>query len=497
MPEISLPCDCCGRNLSFPEANATVICPACSTCNARPHVEGASLEVLRHAIRQRIGNDFANAERSYQQVLMQYPESHEALWGRLLCHYGIEYVKNPATQRPVPVLHTPRPEPLRVQPEYKDACAFAPDDVQSRYENQAAYIDDIQAAIRQTAAPDCLVFICDDAGAAAPCAPQLYQVLKAQGLKPFYAPETLAGLTGAQREAGIYHALHKCPVMLIPFSSEAALAPVGVHSAWSRYLKRIGAGEAKQLLPLYYDGCDDTMLPETLSYYNIHGFSMQDADAMRRLLDMLRNTLQIKAAPPAPQSGLSTAVPTMARGFSIRTPHTAASGAAATATTDNRFTTAPCENGCMITKYNGTEASVTIPSYIGGQRVVTIGSRAFYRAIHLQSLTLPQGLTTIGERAFEGCTALTTLHLPWTLTTLDKYAFTRCSALQSVSLPNNLQTIAQGAFSYCTSLQRINIPSRVVIRNRDAFDHCPRLPAQTVSEINARASLAARMGLRG
>ena len=94
MPDIALQCTCCGYMLTFPEEAAVRICPACATPNARPVVEDNALDMLGHAIRQRLGCDFANAERSYQQVLLDYPDAHEALWGRLLCHYGVEYVED-------------------------------------------------------------------------------------------------------------------------------------------------------------------------------------------------------------------------------------------------------------------------------------------------------------------------------------------------------------------------------------------------------------------
>ena len=152
MPDIALPCRCCGLLLTHREEIAVLECPACGTPNARPAIEDAAIDVLRHATRQRLGCDFTNAERSYQQVLLDHPDAHEALWGRLLCYYGVEYVKDPATGRLMPTVHTVRRKPLRTQVEFRDACEFAPEAVRTRYEEEAEYIDDAQTAIRMAAA---------------------------------------------------------------------------------------------------------------------------------------------------------------------------------------------------------------------------------------------------------------------------------------------------------------------------------------------------------
>lgn len=491
MPDITLDCYCCGWLLKFADGDCVLQCPACSTRNARPHVTDEALDKLRYAFLQRRGNDFDAAEESYYAVLRQHPDSHHALWGRLLCHYGVEYVENPGT-RHIPTIHTVRTDPLRAQPEYAAALQAAPEDVRARYEQEAAYIDSIQAEIRKCTPPACDIFICDVPGASADghTASGLYAALKKQGLQPFYAPESLTGVTGAAREARIFHAIRLARVMLIPCLGADSLAPACVHGAWSRFLRRIGAGESKQLIPLIFGDFDVASLPKIFGYYGAAPVPMDAPDAAEPLAAQLRSILGVPApAAPRPQ-----------RTFSIQMPGSSAAASTQGLTTQPAlaplFATAPYANGCMITRYSGTDFTLRIPTYIDGQPVLAIGPRAFARAIHLQELQLPTGLLTIGEHAFEGCSSLRTLRLPWSVTTVDSHAFARCTSLTSVQLPNSLQVIGAHAFSTCTALQTINIPARVSIRSLNAFENCRQLPGATLEQIRQRAGLVARIGRR-
>lgn len=147
----ALPCSCCGYLLTFEEDVPVVVCPACSTRNAEPRASGDMLLTLQRAVEQRLACDFHNAELSYQQVLLFHPDEHEALWGRLLCHYGVEYVEDPVSKRRIPTVRTVRPKPMQEQQDFRKACEFAPGDVRAQYGQDAAYIDDAQAEIRQMA----------------------------------------------------------------------------------------------------------------------------------------------------------------------------------------------------------------------------------------------------------------------------------------------------------------------------------------------------------
>ena len=66
-----------------------------------------------------------------------------------------------------------------------------------------------------------------------------------------------------------------------------------------------------------------------------------------------------------------------------------------------------------ITGYTGTNTIVVVPSYIGGNLVVTIADSAFANNTTITKVTVPNTVTFIGEGVFAGCTALEELVLPF------------------------------------------------------------------------------------
>jgi len=63
-------------------------------------------------------------------------------------------------------------------------------------------------------------------------------------------------------------------------------------------------------------------------------------------------------------------------------------------------------SGIIITKYNGTDAEVTVPDTIDEVPVVCIGDGAFEGNVTLEHIDLPNSIEIIGQRAFANCTSL-------------------------------------------------------------------------------------------
>ena len=310
MSMAAMPCTCCGRVLEYAEGKAVVTCPGCATRNIAPRVTGETLLTLQRATEQRLAADFHNAELSYQQVLLYRPDAHEALWGRLLCHYGVEYVEDPATHRRMPTVHTVQMKPLQAQPDFIKACKLAPDVIRAQYEQDAAYIDDAQADIRQRAksCPPYDVFLCHkttkpgskDKTEDFHRATQLYHFLKDQGVKVFFAPECLQNIAGANYEAGIYHALHTAKLMLLICSEPEYLTSPWVRSEWTRFLAITEQEPEKQIIPLLYDHFDPENLPPQFLFQSIQGMDMSDINAPQRLLTTVAKAVGKGAKQPEP-----------------------------------------------------------------------------------------------------------------------------------------------------------------------------------------------------
>lgn len=202
--------------------------------------------------------------------------------------------------------------------------------------------------------------------------------------------------------------------------------------------------------------------------------------------------------------------------------------AAATNTFDFNLTTG------TITKYNGTDTVVVIPSKINGVTVTTIGTDAFL-GLNITSVTIPANVTEIGSNAFADCTNLTSVNYKgdWSnltiqsgnpaiedaaneqlfdfeftpdntavivkhyrgaaadvtipsrykgkpVTVIDPVAFYNNSAVTSVTIPDSVTAIPDYAFGYCSQLTNISIPNSVTFIGFSAFNSCTSLKSITL-----------------
>ncbi len=88
-----------------------------------------------------------------------------------------------------------------------------------------------------------------------------------------------------------------------------------------------------------------------------------------------------------------------------------------------------------VTKYNGTDAVVTVPELFEDlYQVVAIGPNAFKDNTTMTQIVFPKKLSSIGESAFEGCVSLVELTLPETLKNLGNFSFRGCTKLVKINI---------------------------------------------------------------
>lgn len=306
MSTVPMNCRRCGMKFTFPVSQAVFPCPACGALHERPQAQQEIFEGLDRANDLRADRDFTSAEAAYQDVLQHCRTAHEALWGKVLCRYGVEYVDDPATSRRMPTLHFLQRKSILSDEDFIRACRYASEEIAAQYREDAEYIEKVQRTLMQgeEALADCDVFLCykgsgpDGKGFAKEYehAFKLYMHLEKLGFRVFFAHESLKKAVGAKYEAGIFRALHSAKVMLVICSDPANLTTAWVHSEWSRFLKRFYEGENCRLIPLLYDNCDAYSLPQELG--RLQGIDMSDPDAFEVLRENLRK--YVPAAKPAP-----------------------------------------------------------------------------------------------------------------------------------------------------------------------------------------------------
>ena len=119
--------------------------------------------------------------------------------------------------------------------------------------------------------------------------------------------------------------------------------------------------------------------------------------------------------------------------------------------------------------------NVTIVASVNDLPVTTVGWRALYQKIFIESVTIEEGITLINSDAFRYCenlksvtipqsveiighgafasTGLTSVVIPEGVTTVSSQAFMECTNLTTVSLPNSLESVSSSSFAYCSALQ--------------------------------------------
>lgn len=126
---------------------------------------------------------------------------------------------------------------------------------------------------------------------------------------------------------------------------------------------------------------------------------------------------------------------------------------------ESDFSYEPCEGGCAITGYLGSESIVRIPETLGGLTVVGIRAKAFANQVSIQEIALPSSIQWIERSAFMGCKSLTVINLNEGLRTIGESVFGQCTALTSVEFPASLESITSTSFMMATSMRTIFVNS--------------------------------------
>lgn len=136
------------------------------------------------------------------------------------------------------------------------------------------------------------------------------------------------------------------------------------------------------------------------------------------------------------------------------------------------YTYVELEDGMIeIRSYTGRRRYITIPEYIDGKPVTSIGDFAFDGQSALREIKLPSGLKHIGLYAFRNCSNLHTISIPSGVTELEAGAFYGCIRLSTIAFVGTpqLQTIGTNAFALCSKLSRVEIPANVTSIGAGAF----------------------------
>ena len=298
-------CKMCGGALDIAAGASVIECEYCGTKQTLPRLDDdRRANLYDRANHFRRNNDFDKAMGIYEQILNEDSTDAEAYWSLVLCRYGIEYVKDPASGRRIPTVNRAQFTSIFDDNNYRSAIKYADTAQKALYEEEANAINEIQKgilAISQNEEPFD-VFICykeNDAHGGrthdSVLAQELYYQLKNEGFKVFFARITLEDKLGSAYEPYIFAALNSAKVMVVIGTNPEHFAAPWVKNEWSRYLGLVKQGQKKVLIPAYRD-MDPYDLPDEFSH-----LQAQDMAKLGFMQDLVRGIKKI-AKPEEPKS---------------------------------------------------------------------------------------------------------------------------------------------------------------------------------------------------
>ena len=117
-----LRCKMCGAPLTFAE-NATVCeCDSCGIQQTLPRMDDdRKLNLCDRANHLRRNKEYDKAIEMFEEILKEDTSDPEIYLAMVLCRYGVEHVKDPATGRQVPTVNRMQQLSIFDDPDYKSA----------------------------------------------------------------------------------------------------------------------------------------------------------------------------------------------------------------------------------------------------------------------------------------------------------------------------------------------------------------------------------------
>ncbi len=316
-----LQCEMCCGELDISTDKSVGICRYCGSKFTIPKAIEKKGNLFNRANYLRQNCNFDKAISVYESILADNCEDADALWGLVLCRYGIEFVEDPKSKTRIPTCHRTSRKSILLDPDFKSAIRFADDAKRVVYYENATQIDQIQRAILSLSDSQEKydVFICyketdanGERSVDSVLAHELYNELTKLRIKTFFARKTLEGKAGSQYEPIIYSALNSAKVMVVLGTKPENFEATWVKNEWSRYLDFMKDSDDKHLIPVYRD-MSAYQLPEefvaiqALDMARI-GFMIDLCDGIKKLLHKEGKNEDIGVGPISKESLYSRAM---------------------------------------------------------------------------------------------------------------------------------------------------------------------------------------------
>lgn len=244
-------CNVCGDSFFTELEGGLLKCRSCKHISQKPK---DNAELMERAENLRLETkDFDEAAKLYEEIIRLTPDESGAYWGKVLCRFGIEYVKDKNGEY-LPTCHRTISSSILEDANYLMAVSKAEGEMKEYYKAQAQLIDTYQKNIKLIASKEepydvFISFKATDDKTGEPTHDSLiaqeiyYYLTKNLGLKVFFSNITLKDKAGREFEPIIYAALSSATVMVLVGTRPEYINATWVKNEWSRYLGMIDAGK--------------------------------------------------------------------------------------------------------------------------------------------------------------------------------------------------------------------------------------------------------------
>lgn len=305
---IILKCKMCGGDILPIDNSDFGTCDSCGNTMTLPKVdEEKKAQAFNRANHLRLNHNFDDALIQYNILIQEDNQDAEVYWCSLLCRYGIEYVKDPATNMLIPTCHRIMMQNINNDIDYLSALKYSKSkEIQNYYTNEVKKFADIQKRIITIAQSEKPydIFICykeldenKNRTNDSVLAQDIYMKLTELGYRVFFSRITLESKLGVEYEPYIYSALVSSKIMLVLGMRQEYFNATWVKNEWSRFLGLMSNNRDKVLIPCYanmsaYD------VPQALSI--LQGQDMNKVGAMQDLLYGIQKIIPLNKPESAP-----------------------------------------------------------------------------------------------------------------------------------------------------------------------------------------------------
>lgn len=290
-----LVCCICGGMMKTDESGASYICHSCGHNIASPKSDIKKLNritYLRNTFR------FKEAEKIADELIAKNPDDSEAYWAKLLCEYGIQYIREGANRYAVCRKDISALPALKESESYKKAVGNANEDGVNSYETLAGQLEDsisiTLSILKQEKKFDVYIMSREDATVDTDLdGDKIYLRFTANlGFSAFYVPEMSKEWDAVEKAAQIVYALKNSRILLPPFRTMD-----DVNDGFMKYAVDLFCGEMpkdkeKLVFPIF-DGSklNFQQLPEALVWCD-EIFNCSEDEFMRELSDKIESILK-------------------------------------------------------------------------------------------------------------------------------------------------------------------------------------------------------------